>query len=167
MRSSKIPKPWLTLSTAISAACVMLATAADTTSDPVTDRTPLAAVTFSFDEAKFGEPITNFSHDGLRIAAAPVWSDPETSRMSTLLRWSKGTDFRHKHTFSYQVVILKGEMTHWTESLPGSELKRLSVGSSWYTPAGEAHVDKCVTDQCITITTAFGPGTTIIVGDGK
>ncbi len=145
--------------------CATLAGATD--SNAPSDKAPLSALTFAIDEAKFGDPISNFSHDGLRLSIAPVWSDPATGRMSYLLHWTKGTDFRHKHTFSYQVVVLKGLMTHWTESLPGSELKQLPVGSLWYAPADEVHIDKCVTDECVTLSTTFGAGTTITIGDGK
>jgi len=152
-------------SISIVVAYAVLAISADTIGAPSTDTTPLPPITFSFDEAKFGEPMSEFSTDGLRISGAAVWSDPETDRKSYLLKWTRGADLKHKHTFSYQVVVLKGVMTHWTASLPGTERKQLAVGSVWYAPANEVHFEKCLTDECLTISTTFGPGTTIMVPD--
>lgn len=154
------------LLTMIAIVCGVRASAVENAAAPE-HKNPLPAVTFAIEEAKFGAPATGFSTDGLKISLASVWSDPATGRRSYLLKWTKGTDLRHKHTFAYQVVILQGIMTHWTESLPGTELKQLGVGSVWYAPAGEVHIDKCVTDECLTISTTFSDGDTVVVPETK
>ena len=82
-------------------------------------------------------------------------------------RWTKGSTKRHYHNFDYQGVVLKGTMTHWTETLPESGARALDVGSSWFQSAGKAHIDSCLSDECISISTAFGTGETVFVPDAK
>jgi len=118
----------------------------------------------SIAEAQFSPPNTKF---GVALSGATLWTDPVTGRQSYLIRWAKGSTKRHYHKFDYQGVVLKGKMTHQNEAVPDSGAKILEVGSVWFQTAGKPHVDSCLSDECLSISTTFGTGETVFVPDAK
>ena len=89
-----------------------------------------------------------------------LWKDSATGRLSELIKMTRGTSPRHYHTFDYQMVVVKGSMTHSTDRLPEADATRLGPGSYWFQPANVVHQSTCLVDECIIFWNTFAGGET-------
>lgn len=89
----------------------------------------------------------------------PVWKDPTTGAWSELIRF-KGKTGYHYHTFDYQLVVIKGTVSHWTERMPDAAKKKMTPGSYWFQPKNQVHEDTCLVDECIMFMNTLSGGET-------
>lgn len=117
-------------------------------------------VVTSSSEFKFGKekPLGTLLVSGITLR-----KDSQTGGLSALVKHTKGTTTKHFHTFTEEVVLLKGTMIHFQERLPETRTKNLEVGSYWYIPAGSVHQETCLTDECILFVLVGGKGETKVV----
>lgn len=93
-------------------------------------------------------------------SAFPVWRHPDSGGGSALIKFTKGATDKHLHTFDYQLVVVKGTVTHWAEKIPEAGTTKLGPGSYWFQPRNELHQDTCLEDECIMFMYSFSGGET-------
>jgi quercetin dioxygenase-like cupin family protein len=98
-------------------------------------------------EAAVFKPADPSRPQGAHIAV--LRGDPQTGPSSMLMKFGKGTGRMHIHSSDYDLVVLKGEMKHWHPGETEKGAKVLGAGSYWFQPGNEAHVDSCLSDECL------------------
>ena len=111
-------------------------------------------VTTSYKEARF-VPVSPQQPDGPRIAI--LWGDPAIGTSAMLLELRKGSLQLHTHTADYHLVVVEGEVKHWSENESEAGAKVLGPGSYWFQPGGKVHGDACLTDRCVVHIVWAGP----------
>jgi len=90
-------------------------------------------------------------------AWAPAWGDMQAGENGMFIKLSAGNAaFWHIHSKDYQAVLLQGTLDHHES---GTEGRELPVGSYWYQPGGNKHVDLCKAGgpDCIVYAYFVGP----------
>lgn len=85
--------------------------------------------------------------DGPRIAV--LRGDPDTGPSTMLMKFGKGEGRMHIHSSDYDLVVISGEMKHWTPAESAATAKVLRPGSYWYQPGNQPHVDSCLSEECL------------------
>lgn len=80
---------------------------------------------------------------------AVLWGDPAKGASAFLLKLGKGEGSLHTHSADYHLVVLQGAMKHWAAGQSQADAKLLEVGSYWFQPGNQAHVDACLSDECV------------------
>ena len=109
--------------------------------------TPLAQADF--------RPISASPPYGAAIAV--LRGDPASGPSTMLLRMPKGPGQLHVHTHDYELVVVQGEMKHWSAGQSEADSPVLGPGGYWFQPGGQAHADSCLSDQCLMVVTWSGP----------
>ena len=111
-------------------------------------------VTISYQEARF-VPDNPRQPAGPRIAI--LWGDPATGPSAMLLELGKVSLPLHIHTADYHLLVVEGEVKHWSENDSEAGAKVLGPGSYWFQPGGKVHGDACLTDRCVVYIVWAGP----------
>jgi hypothetical protein len=125
----------------LSIACTVFGFAAGiyAASGPQMIVTPIEGVVFKpLDPARPGSP---------QIAA--LRGDSATGPSAMLMKFGKGDGRLHVHSSDYDLVVLKGDMKHWSSGESAATAKVLGPGSYWFQPGNQAHADSCLSEECL------------------
>jgi hypothetical protein len=103
-----------------------------------------AAVTTPVTEARF-VPTNPGDPNSTQIAV--LSGDPATGPSDMLMRFGRGEGSPHVHSSDYRLVVIEGVMKH-AEAGAYASAPRMGPGSYWFQPAGQPHMDSCLSDLC-------------------
>jgi len=121
-------------------------------------------VVVPFEQAQF-VPIDPSRPDGPQIAV--LWGDRATGPFAMYLRMPEGSSPLHYHTADYHLVVIQGEMKHWSAGEREEDAAVLGPGSYWFQPGGQAHGDSCLSDVCVMFVTFAGPHDGMLTDEGS
>ncbi|MDP3803654.1 DUF4437 domain-containing protein [Brevundimonas sp.] len=99
-----------------------------------------------YDEARF-TPLNPAAPNGPAIAV--LRGDPRTGLSDMLMRFGPAEPVMHIHTADYRLVVLSGEMKHWTPEVREEDAAVLGPGSYWMQQGGKPHADRCLSETCV------------------
>lgn len=105
-----------------------------------------AMVVTPFDKAQF-RPVDPKQPEGTQIAV--LRGDPATGPSAMLMRQVRGNSAMHVHSSDYDLVLIKGQMKHWSPDDIERDAPVLGPGSYWFQPGNEPHAGSCLTDECL------------------
>jgi hypothetical protein len=125
----------------LSVACAALGVAAGVyaASGPQMIVTPLDGAVF--------KPLNLSSPTGPQFAV--LRGDPATGPSSMLMKFGKGDGRMHVHSSDYDLVVIKGDMKHWSPGQTKAMVKLVGPGGYWFQPGNQPHVDSCESEECL------------------
>ena len=107
---------------------------------------PMQEPPVPYDAARF-TPLNPAAPDGPAIAV--LRGDPRTGPSDMLMRFGPGEPAMHIHTADYRLVVLSGEMKHWSPGVCEEDAPVLGPGSYWMQAGGQPHADRCLSETCV------------------
>jgi hypothetical protein len=92
--------------------------------------------------------------EGTQVAV--LRGDPATGPSTMLMKMKKTDGVLHVHSSDYDLVVLDGEMKHWTSEAERTSGRVLGPGSYWFQPGEAAHGDSCLSETCTMFITWAG-----------
>ena len=93
------------------------------------------------------QPVDPKQPQGAQIAV--LRGDPASGPSSMLMRQVRGTSAMHVHSSDYDLVLIKGQMKHWSPDQVERDATVLGPGSYWFQPGNEPHAGSCLSDECL------------------
>lgn len=105
-----------------------------------------AMIVTPFSKAQF-KPVDPQRPEGTQIAV--LRGDPASGPSAMLMRQVRGTSAMHVHSSDYDLVLIKGQMKHWSPDDVERDASVLGPGSYWFQPGNEPHAGSCLSDECL------------------
>lgn len=133
------------MKTALSLVPFLLAAGNAAARPPVPDEAMIVA---PLEAAKF-VPSNPAAPNGTQIAV--LRGDPATGPSTMLMRmkFNQGRNVMHVHSSDYQLVVVSGQMKHWSKAQSEEKAAVMGPGGYWFQPGGRAHTDVCLSDECL------------------
>lgn len=107
-----------------------------------------AMVVTPYASAKF-VPSNPAAPNGTQVAV--LRGDPAAGPSAMLMKMpsNKDRNVMHVHSSDYQLVVVSGQMKHWSKAQSEEKAEVMGPGGYWFQPGGRAHTDVCLSDECL------------------